>query len=78
MKADPKNQAAQSFKQQNDQMEELSLAVLPEHAREVEAITRKYADWERQIEDLAGAGRLTMEEAQKWAEGQPWGPLDLA
>ena len=64
-----KKETLELLKQQNDQMEELSLAVLPEHAREVEAITRKYADWERQIEDLAGAGRLTMEEAQKWAEG---------
>jgi hypothetical protein len=57
------------LKQQNEQMEELSLAVLPEYIRKVEEITRKYGDWERQIEDLAGAGRLTMEEAQEWVDG---------
>lgn len=48
---------------------ELSLAVLPEHARAVEEVTRKYADMERQITDLAGAGLLTMDQAQAWVDG---------
>lgn len=50
-------------------LDELSLAAMPRHKQQVEEITRRYDEWQRQVEDLAGANRLTMEEAQAWSEG---------
>jgi tape measure domain-containing protein len=52
-----------------DLMDELSMAVLPEHVRQVEEINRRYAGLERQVTDLAGEGFLTLEQAQQWVDG---------
>lgn len=52
-----------------DMLDNLSLVSLPVHQQRVEEITRKYAEWEHQIEDLAGAGKISMDQAEQWSVG---------
>lgn len=51
------------LQKQRELIEDLNTAALPEHARQIEEVTKKYQEYDRVLSDLVALGSISFEEA---------------
>lgn len=66
--ADALDEMISSIEDFRDVIDGVALESMPEYARSAEEVRRKYAEWQRELESLAGTGAISMEQAQEWTD----------
>lgn len=59
------DETAVFLQKQRELIEDLSTAALPEHARQIEEVTKKYREYDRVLSDLVSSGAMSFEDATK-------------